>query len=351
MNSIYSSLDRMTKKAGLAGSLSGGVKCLACARGCVVPDGGRGRCLVRSNKGGNLFAPRGYVSSLGFDPVEKKPFFHFLPGRRTLSFGMLGCNFRCPFCQNYPISQALKDESGYTGVHEISAEKMAEQAVRGGAGIVVSTYNEPFITCEWSKEIFEKAKEKGLKTAFVSNGFAGEKSLDFISPVLDAINVDLKCFSGENYRKVIGGELAPVLNCIRRAHKSGLWLEVVTLLIPGFNDSPDEMSEMAAFIKSVSPSIPWHVTAFHPDYRMLDANFTPAATLNAAREIGFKTGLRHVYAGNMRIPGAEDTFCPDCGKVLIKRSGFALATGEIRVSEGGKGFCPECRTQIAGIWK
>jgi len=296
-------LDAKARPAGLCESLSDGrIKCLACGHACALGEGARGICRMRFNKGSILMAPYGYTAGMACDPVEKKPFFHVLPGAGAFSFGMLGCNFSCSFCQNYESSQTLKEPFCGSAVHEISSEQLVKLAQKCSSRIVVSTYNEPLITAEWSAEIFKKAKALGFLCGYVSNGYAGPRALEYIRPYADLYKVDLKCFDGAKYEKTAGGKLHIVLDSIRRIKELGFWLEIVTLVIPGFNDSEKELRGAAKFIFSVSPDIPWHVTAFHPDYKMTDPPQTPAATLLRAYEIGRDAGLRYVYPGN--IPGA-----------------------------------------------
>ncbi len=327
---------------------SGKVRCVACAHRCLLAEGRRGVCLVRSREGEGLRVPWGYTAGVALDPIEKKPFFHVLPGSGALSFGMLGCDMRCPFCQNWLTSQTLRDPNASTRVHPVTAEALAEAAVQAGAASVISTYNEPLITAEWAHAIFEKARAHGLLTGFVSNGHGTPEVLEYLRPVMDLMKIDLKTMRPEGYRS-LGGTLDAVLDTIRRAHAAGLWVEVVTLIVPGFNDDPGELRDAARFVASVSPDIPWHVTAFHPDYRMTDRGMTPAAALVRAWETGREEGLRFVYAGNLPglIDGGEDTRCPSCGALLVARRGFRVLESHI----GAGGRCPGCGAVIPGIWR
>ncbi len=322
----------------------GKARCFACAHRCVFAPGGSGRCGVRSNVGGKVMAPWGYVSSAGADPIEKKPFFHALPGARTLSFGMFGCNFHCDFCQNWQIS-SVKAAAGL-GYMETSPAAIAEKASAGGMKAVVSTYNEPLITSEWAAAVFTEAKARGLRTAFVSNGYATPEAAAFLKPVLDLWKADLKSFNADNYSKVCGAELSKVLKGIGIIKDSGFWLEVVTLVIPGFNDSDRELGNMAGFLAGLSPDIPWHLSAFHPDHLMTAAPPTPPETLYRARDMALKKGLRYVYCGNIGGAAGQDTLCPACGRTLIEREGFSV-TGNI-LDAGGA--CP-CGRKIPGVWK
>jgi pyruvate formate lyase activating enzyme len=246
------------------------VRCYACGHSCLIPEGRDGVCKVRFNRGGTLFVPSGYVAtSLQVDPIEKKPFFHVMPGARTLSFGMLGCDYHCSYCQNWITSQAIRDPGAVAAPARVSAEEIVRAALAHQAPIITSTYNEPLITSEWAVSVFKLAKARGLKTAYVSNGNATPEVLDYLRPWLDLYKVDLKGFDDKSYRK-LGGKLETVLNTIRLLVEKGFWVEVVTLLVPGFNDSDGELRGLARFLAGVSRDIPWHVTAFHPDYKMTD---------------------------------------------------------------------------------
>jgi pyruvate formate lyase activating enzyme len=322
------------------------VRCVACGHRCLIPDGHAGVCKVRFNRGGVLYGPRGYVAGLQDDPIEKKPFYHALPGTRALSFGMLGCDFHCGYCQNWVTSQALRDAEAGAPARPISAEELVVRAKEVGALTVTSTYNEPLITSEWAAEVFRLAQNAGLRTSFVSNGNSTEEAIAYLKPQLDFYKVDLKGFDDGRYRK-LGGTLRSVLEGIERVYRAGIWLEVLTLVVPGFNDSDAELQAIAGFLRDLSPDIPWHVTAFHPDYRMTDPAATPAASLLRAARHGEAAGLRYVYAGN--LPGAvgrfEDTRCPHCGALLVERRGFA-----VRGYHLVDGRCPRCQADIPGRW-
>lgn len=351
MTTLSDRLDTLTRPAELVQTLDeNAVRCLACAHRCLVKPDRRGICKVRFNREGTLYAPWGYVAALQMDPIEKKPFSHVLPGSSALTFGMLGCDFHCDFCQNWLSSQALRDPAAGLDFHEIikiSPEQMVSYAVRHGARVVVSSYNEPLITSEWAVSIFKEAKAAGLDCAFVSNGNATPEVLDYLRPYLTAYKIDLKTMQDKHYRQ-LGGVLQNVLDTIQRAHSLGLWVEVVTLVIPGFNDSPDELWEAARYIASVSSDIPWHVTAFHPDYKMTDPPPTSARTLQQAAEIGQEAGLHYVYAGNLpgRVGSLENTYCPTCSEVLVERRGYTITGYHLT----GIGTCPKCGTRIAGVW-
>lgn len=325
------------------------VRCTACGHECLIRDGRRGICKVRFNRGGELYVPWGYVAALQADPVEKKPFYHVLPGSIALTFGMLGCDFHCGYCQNWVTSQTLRDPAADRGaqwIRQITPKQIVTLAQQYGAQLVVSSYNEPLITTEWAVEIFQHAKAAGLRCAYVSNGNNTPQALAALRPYLDAYKIDLKTMQDKVYRQ-LGGVLQNVLDGIRRVYDSGLWVEVVTLVVPGLNDSPEELFAAARFIASVSPEIPWHVNAFHPDYQMTAAGRTPYTTLQQAAEIGEEAGLRYVYVGN--LGGAEspleNTRCPQCQKTLIERRGFWVRSNHLR-----DGKCPHCQAVIAGVW-
>jgi len=337
-------LPSLAREASLAEKLGGGkVRCLACAHRCLTAPGGAGRCGVRFNDGGVLKAPWGYVSSVSPDPIEKKPFFHALPGERTLSFGMFGCNFHCGFCQNWQIAD-IKAAGGLAPL-ETSPEELLGEALAAGARAVVSTYNEPLITSEWAAAVFSGAKKKGLRTGFVSNGYATPEAAAFLRPVLDLWKVDLKCFNEGNYREVCGAELQKVLEGIRIILAAGFWMEVVTLVIPGFNDSDAELGAMAEFLAGLSKDIPWHLTAFHPDHLMTGTPPTPRKTLFRARGIALAAGLRYVYCGNISGAAGQDTVCPVCGRAVITREGYSVKKNLL----GEDGACP-CGNKIPGVW-
>jgi AmmeMemoRadiSam system radical SAM enzyme/AmmeMemoRadiSam system protein B/AmmeMemoRadiSam system protein A len=323
------------------------LRCLACGHRCLIGEGLRGICKVRFNEGGQLKVPFGYIAGLQSDPVEKKPFFHVYPGSDALTFGMMGCDLHCSYCQNWVTSQALRDALAVTPVRPVTPAQLVDVARREGARLVVSSYNEPLITAEWAVSVFREANAAGLACAFVSNGNATPEVLDFLRPWIVAYKVDLKSFDDRHYR-TLGGALDNITRTIRMIHERGLWLEVVTLVIPGFNDGEDELRRAAGFLASVSPDIPWHVTAFHPDYKMDDTPGTPAETLVRAAEIGTAEGLRFVYAGNLpgRVGPWEDTRCPACRSTVIERYGYLIRS--YRVTPDGR--CPDCQARIPGVW-
>ncbi|MCH8913462.1 MAG: AmmeMemoRadiSam system radical SAM enzyme, partial [Planctomycetes bacterium] len=274
------------------------VRCLACGHRCFIPEGRSGICQVRFNRGGELRAPSGYAAGIQADPIEKKPFFHAYPGRDALSFGMMGCDYHCGYCQNWVTSQALRDDKAVAKIQYTDPEELVRLAIEHKAPVMVSTYNEPLITSEWSIEVFKLANQEGIVCGFVSNGNGTPEVLEFIRPYVDLYKIDLKGFDDRNYRS-LGGILQNVLDTIRLTFEMGFWVEIVTLVIPGFNDSDDELSRIAEFIAGVSVDMPWHVTAFHPDYKMTEPPRTPVETLLRAYDIGRRAGLKYVYPGNV----------------------------------------------------
>jgi len=350
---LRAQLDRMTVPGQLVEIVDADEKklrCTACGHRCLLKDGRRGICNVRYNDGGTLRVPANYVGALQIDPVEKKPFYHVAPGTSVVSFGMLGCDFRCSYCQNWEISQTLRDDAAGRDYIPLTADELVALGASRRARAVASTYNEPLITTEWAVEIFKRVRQAGMLTLYVSNGSGTPEVIDYLKPWLDGYKIDLKTMQDAHYRKHLGGVLQHVLDTIQRVHEAGIWLEVLTLVVPGFNDSSDELWDAANFICGVSPDIPWHVTAFHPDYKMTDRGRTPWDTLIRAAEIGAEAGLNFVYAGN--APGHtadwEHTRCPHCQAIVIRRRGFMVL--EDRLSGHG-GQCPDCGTPIPGIWQ
>jgi pyruvate formate lyase activating enzyme len=351
MTTLSSVLDRMTSAGELIEVLpDDSIRCTACGHRCLIRKGRRGICQVRFNQSGELRVPWGYVAALNADPVEKKPFYHLLPGSTALTFGMLGCDFHCGYCQNWLTSQVLRDPAADDSVNfirRIAPEQIVDVAQRTNAGVIASSYNEPLITSEWAVAVFERAFQAGMKCVYVSNGNATPEVLEYLRPHLTGMKIDLKSMQDKNYRQ-LGGVLKNVLDTIKRVKELGFWLEIVTLIVPGFNDSNDELWEAARFLSGISPDIPWHVTAFHSDYKMSDTDNTPARTLLRAAEIGREAGLHYVYAGNLpgRVDEYETTFCPKCNNALVKRTGYLVH--EVTITP--KGTCPKCGTPIAGVW-
>jgi len=327
----------------------GRVRCFSCGHCCPIPEGQPGVCKVRYNRGGTLYVPWGYTAGMQCDPVEKKPFFHAHPGALAYSFGMLGCDLHCGYCQNWVTSQALRDPKAVSPPLDVSPEMLVRDAIDQGAKVLVSTYNEPLITSEWAVAVFKEARSAGLLTGFVSNGNGTPQVLEYLRPHLDLYKVDLKSFDDRHYHE-LGGRIGPILDSIRRIHQMGLWLEIVTLLIPGFNDSPDELRRLTDFVAGVSPDIPWHVTAFHTDYKMQGngQRDTTVEDLLQAAAIGRESGLRYIYAGN--LPGMvgpwEHTRCPQCSETLIHRYGYHIE--EYLLTPDGR--CPRCTHEIPGRW-
>jgi pyruvate formate lyase activating enzyme len=325
----------------------GRLHCYACAHDCHIKAAGRGICQVRYNLGGRLYVPWGYVAALQCDPTEKKPFNHIYPGSDTLTFGMLGCDLHCPYCQNWDISQALRDATAGRPPTRTTPRDLVDLAQRNGAQCVASSYNEPLITSEWAMAVFREAKAAGFTCMYISNGNATRGVLEYIRPYTDGYKIDLKTMNDKSYRK-LGAVLQHVLDGVRMVHELGFWLEIVTLIVPGFNDSEAELREAACFIRSVSPDIPWHVTAFHKDYRMQDPDNTDARTLIRAAEIGYEEGLRYVYAGNTpgQVGPYENTYCPTCDAALVERLGYVVLDYHLTP----EGACPQCGTRIPGLW-
>jgi len=322
------------------------VLCRLCHHNCHIKEGRRGICGVRENRQGKLYSlVYGRLVSENIDPIEKKPLFHFLPGSKSYSISTVGCNFRCAHCQNYQISQYPHAHEGEIIGRERSPEDVVNAAQQANCRSISYTYVEPTIFYEFAYDCAVLAHQRGIKNVFVSNGYMGEEVTRHLAPVLDGINIDIKAFSEKFYHQVCKARLQPVLDNVRLMRRLGVWVEVTTLIIPGWNDSDDELGRIAAFIKEVDPAIPWHVTAFYPTYQMLDRPPTPVATLRKARKIGLAAGLRHVYEGNIPGEGGESTYCPACNALLLERFGFSIGRNQL-----ADGRCPSCGEQIAGVW-
>ncbi|MCK5305972.1 MAG: AmmeMemoRadiSam system radical SAM enzyme [Candidatus Omnitrophica bacterium] len=321
----------------------GRVHCRLCAHNCLINEGRRGICGVRENRQGELYSiVYGRVIASCLDPIEKKPLFHFYPGSSSYSIATAGCNFKCLHCQNADISQAdvsLPIGSG----SRVSSRDVVDEAARCKAESISYTYTEPTIFFEFAYETACLANSKGLKNIFVTNGYMLKEPLKYIKPYLDAANVDLKFFDDNLYRKVCGGSLKPVLETIRLMKELGIWLEVTTLIIPGYNDSKEQLKKIADFLVSVDRNIPWHVSAFYPAFKMTDTAPTSPETLYMARDVGLVEGLKYVYCGNIDSGEEENTYCPDCGKLLIERRGYNLVSYNIKDSA-----CIYCRNKIDG---
>jgi pyruvate formate lyase activating enzyme len=348
MASLSETLDTYTAAGELYEKLEeNSVRCVACGHRCTLTEGAYGVCKMRFNKSGILRAPYGYVAGAQCDPIEKKPFFHARPGALAFSFGMLGCNLHCSFCQNWMTSQTCRDSNSIAPISETTPENLVETACRKGADIIVSTYNEPLITSEWALAVFKKAKAAGRMTGYVSNGYGTSEVLRYLRPWLDLCKVDLKCFDDHWYRE-LGGRLQPVLNTICELFEMGVWVEIVTLLVPGFNDSYEELNKLAGFIAGVSVDIPWHVTAFHKDYKMTNPDNSAPEDLLKALEIGKANGLRYVYAGNLpgRLRHWENTYCPNCKELVVERYGYRI----LKYQLAAEGRCFSCGHKIPGRW-
>jgi pyruvate formate lyase activating enzyme len=337
------------------------VRCLACNHYCTILPEHTGICGVRQNKDGTLYLlVYGKASAANIDPVEKKPLFHFLPGTKIFSLGTVGCNFSCAFCQNSDLSQVSKDikqklitmkhpELADTAIgtlgYELSPQKIVDLCLEKNIPTIAYTYNEPVIFFEYAYATMKLAKKQGIKNVFVSNGYESKEALTKMKGLLDAMNIDLKSFSDEFYQKICKAKLAPVLKTMQHAHKLGIWIEITTLVIPTKNDSDAELQKIAAFIASIDKNIPWHVTAFHPDYKMDDVPATEKATLLRAYAIGKKAGLNYVYVGNVIDEEHATTYCPACNAKLITRTWH-----DIQISDFKNGVCGQCKAKIPGIW-
>jgi pyruvate formate lyase activating enzyme len=321
------------------------VHCHLCSHHCRIGEGKRGICGVRENIGGTLFSlVYGKVIASAVDPIEKKPLFHFLPSSRAYSIATVGCNFNCLNCQNYDISQMPKPFKPIYG-EEVAAEAVVDAARLYKCASIAYTYTEPTIFFEYAYDVARLAKKEGIRNVFVSNGYLTEDALRVIAPYLDANNIDLKSFSDEYYRRVCGARLEPVLDSIKLHKELGIWIEITTLVIPSFNDSEDNFRNIAEFIRNLDENIPWHVTRFYPAYKLFNWQPTPIEVLEKARKIGLEAGLRYVYQGN--IPGeGENTYCPNCGKVLIERRGYDVTKHVLEDSE-----CPHCGMEVKGVWR
>jgi pyruvate formate lyase activating enzyme len=321
------------------------VHCGLCRFRCLIADGKRGICAVRENRGGTLYTlVYGKAIAEHADPIEKKPLYHVMPGSRSYSVATVGCNFRCLHCQNYSISQPVQDTLRITGIDLPPAEIVA-RALASGCRSISYTYTEPTIFFEYAYDTAVLAKQAGLRNIFVTNGYITPEALAFIRPFLDAANIDLKGFSERFYREVVHAMLREVLDSIVEYRRQGIWIELTTLVIPGWNDSDAELRGIAGFIADqVGRETPWHVSAFHPTYKLTDRPATPVETLARARQIGIDAGLRYVYEGNVPGEGGENTNCPACGVLLVERRGFSLQQNRIQA-----GKCPACAAVIDGI--
>jgi pyruvate formate lyase activating enzyme len=321
------------------------VQCITCAHRCIIAPGKRGICGVRENREGKLYLlVYGKAVALHVDPIEKKPLFHFMPGAPAMSVATVGCNMHCFNCQNADISQMPKDQSRIQG-EDMTPENLIQATVRQQCQIIAYTYTEPAVFWDYAYDTAKLANQKAIKNVFVTNGYLSKESLEEISPFLDGANVDLKAFRDATYKSICGARLKPVLDTIRRMKELEIWMEITTLLIPGLNDSEEELKEIARFIHGIDPAIPWHISRFYPTYRMTDRPPTSVESIQKARNIGIEAGLRYVYPGNIPGDEGESTFCHQCRTRLIHRRGYQIVDNRL---SGGK--CPECGSEIDGIW-
>ncbi len=315
------------------------VRCNLCSHRCLVPEGKRGICSVRENQGGTLYSlVYGKAIAANVDPIEKKPLFHFQPGSLSFSIATAGCNFRCEFCQNWDISQMTKGPKGQIIGEELPPEQVVKKALETGCRSIAYTYTEPTIFFEYAQDTAKLAKKKGLANVFVTNGYQTPETIKEMKGLIDAANIDLKSFSEKFYQKICGARLEPVLEAIKLMHKAGIWLEITTLVVPKQNDSEKELTQIAKFIAGVSKNIPWHISRFHPDFKMTDSYPTPLETLEKAYQISKKAGLRYVYLGNVITENRENTYCPKCKTLNIKRFGYS--TEILAVDK--RGHCQKC---------
>jgi len=340
----------MRQETYLTKPLSGGVvQCQICEHFCAVKPGETGKCGVRRNVDGTLYSVvYGEAIAVHVDPIEKKPLFHFMPRGDALSVGTYGCNFRCAFCQNWQMSQTrdFDDQLEYVG-QEATPAALVTTCRKNNIPIIAYTYNEPTVFFEYTYDTAKLAHEHNIKNVYVSNGYMSQATLDMIEPYLDGINVDLKAFSDEFYRERCQARLEPVKrNIAYIARETDIWIEITTLLIPGLNDSDEELRAMAAWLAAVDPDMPWHVTAFHPDYEMRDRPRTSQRALAHAYEIGAQAGLRYVYVGNVMDADRESTYCPECGEKLIQRHWYNVKELWLK-----PGVCHRCGQAIAGVWR
>ncbi len=323
----------------------GRVRCGLCAHRCRIVPGERGLCGVRENREGVLYSlVYGLILAENVDPIEKKPLFHLLPGSRSFSIASAGCNFRCSFCQNHEISQMPRDKGRIAG-RERTPAQIVELALQSGSKSISYTYTEPTIYFEFALDTANLARERGLKNVFVTNGYMTPEMLEMVAPRLDAANVDLKSFRDDFYKKQCGARLQPVLDSLKKMKALGIWVEVTTLLIPGLNDGEDELRDLAAFIVSLGAETPWHISRFHPQYRMTRTQPTPASSIHRAEEIGRAAGLKYVYSGNIPGDPGENTHCAGCGRLLIGRRGFSIERLDLKGSA-----CPDCGATLDGIF-
>lgn len=343
---IYDGYIDMMKEAMLYQSLEEKkVSCFLCRHNCQIVPSKVGVCGVRQNRDGKLYTQvYGDIIAAHVDPIEKKPLYHFLPGTASFSIATVGCNFRCPFCQNWQISQASKRKGFSASGQEFSPQDVVHAAKKNGCQSISYTYTEPTIFFEYAYDTAKQAKKEGIANIFVTNGYMSDEALKEIKPYLDACNVDLKAFSEDFYREMCGAHLQPVLDSIRLMKDLDIWVELTTLIIPDQNDSEEELTQIVRFISELDPNIPWHVSRFHPDYKYTDTHATPLESLRLAYTVGKREGLHFIYIGNV-LGESEGTVCPKCQRMLIRRHGFYISDNKIRDAK-----CPFCGTSIAGIF-
>jgi pyruvate formate lyase activating enzyme len=321
------------------------VRCHLCSHQCLIKNGAKGICGVRENQDGTLISlVYGKVIARHIDPIEKKPLFHFLPASRSYSIATVGCNFKCLFCQNADISQMPTDHNRIWG-EDMTPAMIVSDAHANGCATISYTYTEPTIYYETAADTARLAVSKGIRNIFVSNGYMTEECLEDLHPHLHGANVDLKAFSDRFYKDQCGARLQPVLDTIETMKKLGIWLEVTTLLINGLNDSSEELHDLATFLVNIDPYIPWHISRFHPTYRLTHLKATNPNSIHKAKEIGMKAGLKYVYTGNLPGDEGEKTYCHACGELLIDRFGFSIQKNRIQNSH-----CPTCKAVIPGVW-
>ncbi|MCW8838484.1 MAG: AmmeMemoRadiSam system radical SAM enzyme [Thiovulaceae bacterium] len=341
----------MSNNAWLSKNLKNGkILCEACSQACILDEGDYGICGVRKVEDGELkLLVYGLAAAVNINPVEKKPMFHFLPKSKAFSIGTVGCNLSCRFCQNYEISQYPKERGHKIVGRDFSPEYIVDLAIENACDSIAYTYNEPIIFFEYTYDTAKLAHEKGLKNIYVTSGYETHKALDLLEPYLDGMNIDIKSFSDKFYKDICGAKLKPVLDTVKYAHKKNIWIEITTLLIQGQNDSEEELRSIAKFLADIDTSIPWHLSAFHPSYKMLDIPRTPASTLHKAYNIAKDEGLKHVYVGNIDDKDYESTYCPNCKKRVIDRSGHigSFVTNKLK----DYGICPYCNYKLEGVWK
>ncbi len=335
----------MIVKSGLVEKGDGYIKCNVCRRRCIIKEGETGFCDIRKNVGGELdLIVYGKPAALNVDPIEKKPLFHFLPGTNAFSLGTYGCTFRCKFCQNWELAHAFREGIPTDFYYDLPPEKAVQLAKAYNSKVMAYTYNEPVIWYEYWRDISKLAVKEGLKNVLVTDGYGTPELWEDAKEYIHAANIDLKGFTRKFYGQYTGAILDYVLDSIKLAKKLGIWVEVTTLVIPGVNDDRDNLREAAEWLKDIDPEMPWHITAFHPDYKMRDVPPTDKSELIRIREMALDVGLKYVYVGNVISP-FEHTYCPNCGELVIERVGY-----QVRLPENFNGRCPKCNHKIKGVW-